>query len=329
MGLDRIFLLRDSRGQVLAFYVIAATIVSAIMLPTSLEAYAACATYSSTSNTITITCDTTWSEAISGLAASAVVDQGNGEYIVGNIIVRDGVRLTIDSGTWLKITGANGITVYGYLDADSVKITSWDTAANSIIDNQGSGPRAYIRYRAGDGGTIQNSELAYLGYLCSGSCTYKRGISLETYGGAGTQGVDMVGNTFHHNYYAYYTNAAYDLVVDGNEFYSNTQYDIDPHTATHDMQITNNHIHDSGRYGIICSLDCYNILIEGNRVHDMTNVGIFFSRNMHDSVARNNEIWNVPTGILFSESPDNEAYGNSIHDVRRGIYFLNPRRLSG
>jgi parallel beta-helix repeat protein len=44
---------------------------------------------------------------------------------------------------------------------------------------------------------------------------------------------------------------------------------------------------------------------------------------MHDSVARNNEIWNVPTGISFSESPNNEVYGNNIHDVTRGIYFVN------
>src|SRR5215211_5295742 len=87
------------------------------------------------------------------------------------------------------------------------------------------------------------------------------------------------------------------MVIRGNKF--------------HDMNITNNYIHHN-RIGIICSLDCYNILIEGNVVEHNKDYGIFFSRNVHDSIARNNHVYNSSTGLMVSESPNNEIYNNAI-----------------
>jgi parallel beta-helix repeat protein len=92
------------------------------------------------------------------------------------------------------------------------------------------------------------------------------------------------------------------------------------------MQITNNYVYNNGGVGIICSLDCSNVLVEGNNVHGHR-AGIVASRNMHDSIVRYNEVWNSSTGIYFAESPNNEAYGNIIYDVKRGIYFANPYNM--
>jgi parallel beta-helix repeat protein len=83
-------------------------------------------------------------------------------------------------------------------------------------------------------------------------------------------------------------------------------------------------VHDNP-IGVICSDRCWDILIEGNLIEDTTNAGIFFSRNMTDSIARNNHIINARTGILLSESPNNQIYNNTIEGATsQGIRFFNP-----
>ena len=132
------------------------------------------------------------------------------------------------------------------------------------------------------------------------------------------------GNKFHDMWIGFYSNAAYNIVIDGNEYYNNIKYTVDPHTLTHDMNITNNYIHHN-RLGIICSLDCYNILIEGNQVFHSTEDGIFFSRNTHNSIARYNHVYNSTTGIMVSESPNNQIYNNTIEGATsQGINLFNP-----
>jgi parallel beta-helix repeat protein len=90
------------------------------------------------------------------------------------------------------------------------------------------------------------------------------------------------------------------------------------------MNITNNWVHHNP-IGIICSDRCYNILIEGNLVEHNTDYGIFLSRNTHDSIARNNQIYDVTTGIMVSESPNNHIYDNTIEGATsQGIRLQNP-----
>jgi parallel beta-helix repeat protein len=124
---------------------------------------------------------------------------------------------------------------------------------------------------------------------------------------------------------AFYSNGAYNITVDGNEYYNNIKYSLDPHTTTHDMNITNNWIHDNP-IGPICSDRCWDILIEGNLIQDTATAAIFFSRNMTDSTARDNHVINAETGILLSESPNNQVYNNTIEGAtREGIRLLTPQ----
>jgi parallel beta-helix repeat protein len=123
---------------------------------------------------------------------------------------------------------------------------------------------------------------------------------------------------------AFYSREAYNITVDGNEYYNNIKYVLDPHTITYDMTITNNYVHDNP-LGIICSDRCYNILIEGNLVEHNIDSGIYFSRNMHDSTARNNYVLNTTSGIIVSESPNNQIYDNTIEGATsQGIRLFNP-----
>src|SRR5262249_35001862 len=99
---------------------------------------------------------------------------------------------------------------------------------------------------------------------------------------------------------------------------------LDPHTTTHDMIIRNNWLHDNP-IGAICSDRCWYILIEGNLIENTGTAAIFFSRNMTDSIARNNHVINARTGVIVSESPNNQIYNNIIEGAtREGIGLINP-----
>ncbi|MDQ4101347.1 MAG: right-handed parallel beta-helix repeat-containing protein [Thermoproteota archaeon] len=287
-----------------------------------------CVEYDEGENTITINCSASFLDVVRTISDPNVLENlGNGEYILNaNLEVADGITFAMTSAgdglQYLKLAGENGIIVYGKILIDGIKITSWDIAEEDVTlqDINGANPRGYVQFAGSEGSQILNSEFGYLGYQDFG----RRGFDL--FEGEGGPSYDMVvrGSKFHHMWFAFYSSGAYNITIDGNEYYDNIKYALDPHTGTHNMTITNNYVHHNP-LGIICSLDCFNILIEGNRVEHNINYGIFFSRNMHDSVARNNHVYNSTTGITLAESPNNQIYNNRIEGATlRGIRLFNP-----
>src|SRR5215208_4267335 len=285
----------------------------------------ACINYDQSENTIIISCDSSFRDAVNTVNDRAILEQlgDGGEYLLkASLQVDDDTTFSISPNdiTWLKITDTNGIIVYGRIQIDGVKITSWDIEANSPVPqtNTGSIPRAFINLRESEGGFVHDSEIAYLGYQEFG----RRGFDL--FGDGPSHDLEIRGSKFHDMWFAFYSRGAYNITVDGNEYYNNIKYALDPHSGTHDMNITNNYLHHNP-IGAICSDKCSNILIEGNRAEHNTKAGIFFSRNMHDSIARNNYIYNTTTGIIVSESPNNEIYSNTIEGATgAGIRLSNP-----
>src|SRR5215208_2526045 len=286
-----------------------------------------CIGYESSDNTITINCNSSFLDVVQTINDSEIIENlGNGEYILkANLEVADGITFEMNSNgdglQYLKIAGANGIVVYGTILINGVKITSWDVSNEDVIQQNINGtiPRGYVQFAASEGAQIINSEFGYLGFVEPG----RRGFDLL---GGGGPSHDMLvrSSNFHDMWMAFYSNGAYNITVDGNEYYNNIKYSLDPHTTTHDMSITNNWIHDNP-IGPICSDRCSDILIEGNLIEDTTRAAIFFSRNMHDSIARDNHVINVETGILLSESPNNQVYNNTIEGATgEGIRLLNP-----
>jgi parallel beta-helix repeat protein len=320
-------ILKRNFVAIIALILFSTTLVSTQQVQFS-AASSACVGYQGGVNTITITCDASFLDVVQAISDPAILEQEvqGGQYILhANLEVADGVTFQMTSNgdnlRYLKLAGANGIIVYGKILIDGVKITSWDVSEDDIIqqDMNGTVSRAYIQFDASEGAQILNSEFGYLGYDEPG----RRGFDL--YGGGGPSH-DMVirGSTFHDMWFAFYSNAAYNIVVDGSEYHHNIRYALDPHTATYNMNITNNYLHHN-RYGAICSDDCYNILIEGNRAHHNTDAGIVFSRNMTNSIARNNHVYNATTGISLSESPNNQIYNNTIERAAdEGILLFNP-----
>ena len=288
-----------------------------------------CIDYGSSDNTITINCNASFLDVVQTINNNdpdVIENLGNGEYLLSaNLEVADGITFEMTSNQdglqYLKIAGENGIIIYGTILINGVKITSWDVSDEEVIQQNINGtiPRGYIQFAASEGSQIINSEFGYLGDVEPG----RRGFDL--FGGGGPSHDMLIRSSkFHDMWMAFYSNGAYNITVHGNEYYNNIKYSLDPHTGTHDMNITTNWIHDNP-IGPICSDRCYNILIEGNLIQDTDNAAIFFSRNMYDSIARDNHVINAETGILLSESPNNQIYANTIEGATgEGIRLLNP-----
>ncbi len=286
----------------------------------------ACIEYDGGENTIFINCNASFSDVVQTINDPEILEHlGNGEYILNaNLEVSDGITFAMTSAgdglQYLKLAGENGIIVYGKILIDGIKITSWDIADEDVIqqDMNGAISRGYVRFAGSEGAQIINSEFGYLGHAEPG----RRGFDLH--GDGPSHDMVIRGSSFHHMWFAFYSNGAYNIAVDGNEYYNNIRYALDPHTGTYNMNITNNWVHHNP-LGIICSDRCYNILIEGNTVHHNINYGIFFSRNMHDSIARNNHVYNSSIGIVASESPNNQIYNNMIEGITsQAIRLFNP-----
>ena len=291
----------------------------------------ACIDYDQTENIINVNCNASFLDVIQTINDPRILKSlVNGEYLLNSSLeLADAVTFEMSSSSggdnlqYLKIAGANGIIVHGKILIDGVKITSWNASSNDVIqqDRNGNIHRGYVQFAASEGSQIINSEFAYLGDVQPG----RRGFDLLGEGdGEPSHDIVIRNSKFHDMWFAFYSNGAYNIVVDGNEYYNNIKYALDPHTVTHDMNITNNYLHHNP-IGVICSDRCYNILIEGNMIHHNTDYGIFFSRNTHDSTARNNQIYNVSTGIMVSESPNNQIYNNTIEEATsQGIRLFNP-----
>ena len=293
-----------------------------------------CISYEAAENTITIDCDSaSFGDLISTIYNRSVLEklEKDGEYLLkANLRVADGASFGMTSSDgvqYLKIAGANGIIVHGRILIDGVKITSWNTSSNDVVqqDESGSVDRGYIQFAASEGSRIINSEFAYLGYNDHG----RRGFDLFGEDGSRfedgpTHDMEIRGSKFHHMWRGFYSTGAYDITIDGNEYHHNLDYSVDPHSKSHNINITNNWVHHNP-IGIICSLNCTDVLIEGNRVEDNMDAGIFFSRNMTDSIARDNYVKNATSGIIISESSNNHIHNNTIKAATsEGILLFNP-----
>ena len=295
-----------------------------------------CIDYDSTENTIAINCDASFLDVVQAINDPEILEQEEeqeGQYILNaNLEVADGVTFEMtseeDGLQYLKITGANGIIVNGRIEISGIIITSWDTETDSPISQTetGSVPRAFINLRVSEGGFIEDSEAAFLGY----DAPPRRGIDLGESTDGPSHDFAIRNSRIHDNWMGFYSAGAYNIIIDGNEFYGNIKYAIDPHTGTRDMTVSNNKVYNNRDIAVICSLDCHDVIFEENEVYNNAGSGLMFSRATHDSIIRNNVIYNQYGSaypISISESQNNEIYGNTISSSTTGVSVHNPLQL--
>jgi len=298
-----------------------------------------CFSYNSAKNSITVKCTEHFAQLASQVNdPSKIAYQGNGTWLVNSTIANvANTTLSIDKSdnvSWLKIAGKNGLVVNGRIEIDGIKITSWNPATNTVINQLPETfpwnftiPRAYILFpyspAGSQGGWIKNSDISYIGYNSSGTS----GIEMLL----NSHDILLSHNRIHDSFFATYSNGAYNVTIDSNEYDHNIFYALDPHTGSHDWKILNNIVHNNRKYGIIFSLQCYNFLVQNNTVYSdgggkdgtFGGAGIFFSREAHNSIARYNTVHDEFTGIEVSQSWDNQVYGNKVYDTHRGIYVIS------
>lgn len=299
-----------------------------ILFITSAYGLEGCSGYDANTDVITVKCSMSFVQLATELNdSSKIANLGNNEWLLNaTILTLRYTTFSIDSDkeniSWIKITNDHAIIFRGTAEINGIKITSWDSLNNTIVNfslrTKYTNHRAYISFDRSYGGWIKNSDIGYLGYRNKDDPT-TCGISLYK-----SHDITLSNNKFHHTYYAFYSADTYNITIDNNEYYENYLYAIDPHTYSHHFKITNNHIHNNYKFGVIFSFECDNFLVENNTIHDNNegktiSYGIFFSRMATNSIARNNTIYNESVGIIISQSSDNLIVDNRIYNVDRGI----------
>src|SRR5688500_13194914 len=343
MNLKNIGLLSVLVISIFSITTLASTTTTDVIAAAAAEDSSSCISYNPQDKEISISCKyVELKDIVNSVQDQSILYQEEEE--AGNIIekknwilnagitVEKNATLNIDSDdvTWLKIVpgsdNPNAIKVDGSLKVDSVKITSWNPQTKDYVHFSESAKddesqytkelRPYIKVNSEASGPtiIKNSELAYLGYDCSGC----GGVTFN-----GGEFSILKNNDIHHIFKGFYSKGMGYMLIEGNRVHDNDEYGIDPHTGTHHMVILNNVVYNNGHIGIICSVDCYNILIEGNEVYNHPSTGIMFSRNMSDSIARNNYVHDEKKCIFVSESYNNKIYNNTVSNCDTGILVHN------
>nr|MDQ5875617.1 hypothetical protein [Thermoproteota archaeon] len=197
-------------AAIVAFLIVFVILVSIPNVRFS-DASTACVTYQSGVNTIIIGCDASFSDVVQAINDPQILEQEEvGVYLLNaNLQVADGVSFEMTSNgdglQYLKLAGENGIIVYGRILIDGVKITSWDIADEDVIQQNAAGtiPRGYVRFAGSEGAQIINSEFGHLGHAQSG----QRGFDLH--GNGPSHDMVIRGSKFHHMWFAFYSNGAY------------------------------------------------------------------------------------------------------------------------
>lgn len=252
------------------------------------------------------------------------------EWLVkANIKIENGVTLilnkkevtrlkllsTPEKFTWVKTWGGN---IY----IDGVEISSWDTDLNDY-DRKTKDGRSYFMIKYSSRMDIADSDLGYLGFYPRDSSDQSSyGVSWKLPDGmAGKYFVtgEVKNSKFHDNYFGAYTYGATGMVWQGNEFYNNIEYGLDPHDDSNGFLVENNTFRDNGNHGIIFSKRCINNIIRNNLSFNNRLHGIMLDRNSDNNIVEGNTLYNNKDGIALYDSANNVIKNNKIRNNQRGL----------
>lgn len=246
-----------------------------------------------------------------------------------SLILYHGVTLKLSRAEvmWLKLeSNKNGFTmlraINGDILIDGVKITSWDSEEQDYDKNLKDG-RSFVMVKDNSRMDIYDSELAYLGYATSPE------LSVSPYGVSWKSSSlklkkimltgEVKNSKFHHNYFGTYTYGATGMLWQGNEFYENVRYGLDPHDDSNGFLVEENYAHNNGTHGIIFSKRCmYNTIRNNVSINNKLH-GIMLHELSDNNVVENNVLTGNTSGIALWHSSNNIVRNNTLENNRHGI----------
>lgn len=216
---------------------------------------------------------------------------------------------------WLSVEG-------GRIIMDGVRVTSWDAARNDV-DNDITDGRSYLLARTNGRMDILNSDLSYLGYaLQEGERGGVYGVSWRIAEGAVGRHLmtgEVHNSRFHHNYFGAYTFGATGMIWQGNEFFENAVYGLDPHDDSNHFLVEGNRAYKNGKHGIIFSKRCFGNVIRENESFENGFHGIMLHEQSNGNVVVDNVASDNRDGIVVSGSSNNLVAGNTMRGNLQGI----------
>lgn len=355
-----------------------ALLLAGLALPAPASQAASCAAplrYASSSNTLYVGAgDWTLTEikAACSTAPLDLVDPATGTWLLrGDLVVEAGGHLVLhgsqaavpgDVNTLRLRSRASNLKTevsqlranHGWIDADSVTVTSWDDIAGAPDTNyslpsgspSGSRARAFVRVNSFlQSGVaresrldIRNARFEYLGYNAAESY----GVSYKTIGCDRTPANfptcdlvtvtgDQVDSVFRANFIGTYVWGGSDMTFSGSRYVDNVSYGLDPHDVSRNLVVTGNEFVNNGNHGFICSQRCDNLTITDNLAQDNGTPpylgssaqvhGIMLHRGVTNTVVANNTVLNHPTGggIAIFDSVGNVIRDNVITGAKYGL----------
>jgi parallel beta-helix repeat protein len=197
------------------------------------------------------------------------------------------------------------------------------------------------------------TQLGAIGFSGPGSGWTVRGNEVRWNHGGGIRpgnGMQILSNNVHHQGQIGIAGSGRGVLVENNEIAHNNTAGFGSgrqgeaggtkFTFTHDLVVRRNYSHDNHGPGLWTDINNINCLYEGNRVEDNDWRGIFHEVS-YACVIRNNIVrrngFAIPgamgvldgAGIIISNSPNVEVYGNTVEDNRGGIAGIESDRGSG
>lgn len=246
-----------------------------------------------------------------------------------SIYLHQGVTLNLDrdEAEWLKLeSNAKQFvmvrTKNGDIIVNGVKITSWDSDANTFDMNLDDG-RSFIMAKGMGRMDFTEAEASYLGYPTSPELTVSPyGVSWKITDDMLLKTLltgEVVDSTFHHNYFGTYTFGATGMLWKGNEFYENVRYGLDPHDDSNGFLVEENYSHNNGTHGIIFSKRCMYNTVRNNVSINNGLHGIMLHEQSDNNIIENNTITGNVSGVALWRSSKNIVRNNIVKANKHGI----------
>jgi parallel beta-helix repeat protein len=267
-------------------------------------------------------------------------------FINDVLLLHVGSLAAVSPGRWYFDYGADKIYFADDPTGKKVETSVTDRAFDGIASNVTIRALTIEKYANPAGRGV-------IGYVSAGPGWSVENNTIRWNFGAGIKtgpGMHAVGNNIHHQGQMGISGSGDNVLVQDNEIaYNNTagftmgwEAGATKFTRTDGLIVRGNYSHDNHGPGLWTDIDNINTLYENNRVENNDWRGIFheisYKATIRNNICRGNG-FGLPTdrpispvdgaGILVSNSPNVEVYGNTVSGNKNGIAALETNRGSG